>query len=294
MEFKIVDTAAAYRRLLDMPDVEQQSEVFRQELVEPFAGLARVMGGDPLTMFAQWNLNLDGFAPENRDATRARLDALTEANAFARSVRALERGYAAFAEYHLRIHHNTITFGLYLCDLSALPQAGGYSGFGAIPGWIMTLYDTPTERNLRCLEACTVHELHHNLAAGSDSGINFNIMTMTLGDYMVMEGLAESFAAELYGEDTVGPWVTNFDESRLEDARALFKSALRATGFDTLRRYIFGDEIMGGDSIGAPLYSGYALGYKVVQAYLQRTGKTVVEATYTPAEEIIAESGFFA
>jgi uncharacterized protein YjaZ len=295
MEFKIIDTEAAYRELLATPDAASRERIFREALVEPFAGLAQIMGGgDPMTMFERWNMKLDAFAPENHDATQVRLDALAAANAFARSVTALERGYAAFTEFHPRIRHDSIMFGLYLCDLSALPQAGGYSGFGAIPGWIMTLYDTPTERNLRCVEACTVHELHHNLAAGADSGVNFNMMTTTLGDYMVMEGLAESFAAELYGEDTIGPWVTDFDEPRLEDARMLFKSALHVTGFDTLRSYIFGDEIIGGDKVDVPRYAGYALGYKVVQAYLQRTGKSVVQATFTPAEEVIAESGFFA
>ena len=35
------------------------------------------------------------------------------------------------------------------------------------------------------------------------------------------------------------------------------------------------------------------MGYQVVQAYLNRTGKTIIEATFTPFEEIIEQSGFF-
>ena len=44
---------------------------------------------------------------------------------------------------------------------------------------------------------------------------------------------------------------------------------------------------------GVPAFAGYALGYRVVQAYLKRTGKNVVEATFVPAQEIVAQSGFF-
>lgn len=55
-----------------------------------------------------------------------------------------------------------------------------------------------------------------------------------------------------------------------------------------VRSYIFGDEItaqQGREAVGVPTYAGYALGYKLVQAYLTRTGKSVVEATYTPSAE---------
>lgn len=299
MQFNVVDTYAAYMRLLEEPDAHRREQIFRDELVEPFAGLTRVFGStDPLATFAQWNMRLDAFTPENRDAMRARLDALRDADAFARAVKSLDRGWQAFANYHDRIKHDSITFGLYLCDMSAMPMAGGYTGFGGIPRWIMTVYDTPTPENLKRVEACTVHELHHNLAAGSDNAVKINIMNVTVAEYMLMEGLAESFAAELYGEDTIGPWVTDFDESRLPETRALFKDALNVSGFNEVRRYIFGDPVMaaysGEAGKGIPMYAGYALGYRVVQAYLKRTGKSVVETTYTPVAEIIEESRFFA
>jgi len=113
---------------------------------------------------------------------------------------------------------------------------------------------------------------------------------------MIGEGLAESFAAELYGEDKTGPWVNNFHESRLEEAKAVFRAGLNRTGFDVVRGYIFGGPIaesIGFEQVNVPPLAGYALGYRVVQAYLKRTGKKVVETTFVPAAEIIAESGFF-
>ena len=41
-------------------------------------------------------------------------------------------------------------------------------------------------------------------------------------------------------------------------------------------------------------FAGYALGYRAVQAYLARTGRSAAEATFLPAAEILAESGYFA
>jgi uncharacterized protein YjaZ len=298
MQFNVLDTENIYRRLLTAPNTHERHTIFCDELVEPFAGLASIFGGgDPMAMFAQWKMTPEDFAPERRSAMMERVDKLAAGDAFNRAAVALERGYAAFGAYHHRIRHGAITFGLLLCDLSGIPMAQGYSGFGSIPGWIMTLYDTPTPENLKRVEGCTVHELHHNLAAGSDSGINFNMMTITVGEYMVMEGLAEAFAAELYGEDSVGPWVTAFDESRLETVKSIFKNALHLTGFGVVRSYIFGDEIaemQGLQPVGVPYCAGYALGYRLVRQYLAQTGKSAVEATYTPAATIIEESGFFA
>ncbi|MDQ2906073.1 MAG: DUF2268 domain-containing protein [Chloroflexota bacterium] len=50
---------------------------------------------------------------------------------------------------------------------------------------------------------------------------------------------------------------------------------------------------MGRSEAGVPNFAGYAIGYRIVRRYLQRTGKSVAEATFLPSHEIIAESGFF-
>jgi uncharacterized protein YjaZ len=180
-----------------------------------------------------------------------------------------------------------ITFGLLLADLSAAPQAGGYTGFGGIPGWIMTVYGEPNEYNLARVEAATVHELHHNLG-GAAGAVFQDFMNVTVGRYIVGEGLAEAFAAELYGEALIGPWASEFDESDLPRVKAIFRDALDVSGFGAVRPFIFGDP-----QNGIPFFSGYAIGYRIVKAYLARTGKRVPEATFDPAETIIAESGYF-
>lgn len=294
MQFEIIDTQSIYRRLLAAPDAVAREAIFRDELAAPFAGLAQVFGfPDVLAAFRMWGMWPEQFAPEHHARMSATLDTLAAHDAWPRAVQALERGWAAFAGLAARISLQHIVFALCLCDMGNVPGQRGYSGFGAVPGWIMTVYDQPDSYNLARLEAATVHELHHNLLGVLNP---VNMMTATVADYMVMEGLAESFSAELYGEDRIGFWVTDFDESRLEETRQTFASALDKTGFNVLRSYIFGDEITeasGRPKVGVPAFAGYALGYKVVQAYLRRTGQGVAQATLVAPRQIIAESGFF-
>jgi uncharacterized protein YjaZ len=285
MDFQIVDTRAAYRRLLDAPDAATRAAIFRAELIEPFAGLVKYFGGDGPAAFAQWGMTPEQFGGEGRARMTAIVDALEQAEAWQRAAHALDQGRAAFAAYADRISLGTIVFGLYLADMSAAPQARGYTGFGGIPGWIMTVYGTPDEYNLQRVEAATVHELHHNILGVVQPR---NMLTIAVGEYMVMEGLAESFAAELYGVDKIGPWITEFDDSNLAQTKEVFRQGLSVSGFDAVRRYIFGDP-----GAGLPLYAGYTIGYRVVQAYLARAGQRVPAATFVPAHDIIAASRFF-
>ncbi len=294
MRFQITDTEAAYRRLLAASDAAAREAIFREQLIAPFQGLVQVFGGDGLAAFKGWGMAPEQFAPPGRAHMAGIIDTLAVHHAWIRAATALEDGRAAFAAYEERIPLQTVAFGLFVADMSASPWARGYTGFGGIPGWIMTVYGEPDEYNLARVEAATVHELHHNILGAV---VPYNMMTVTVGQYMVLEGLAESFAAELCGAKLVGPWVTEFDESRLDETRRIIGGALQASGFDQVRSYIFGDTVSasaGRAAVGVPLYAGYAIGYRVVQDYLRATGKSVVEATFVPAAEIIAESGFFA
>jgi uncharacterized protein YjaZ len=295
MEFKIIDSESAYRRMLEAPDAATREAIFSKELVEPFAGLVQIFGGGHgLKAFENWRMWPEQFAPEHHQRMTRILDTLAAADAWNKAVEALNEGWEAFAAYHHEIPTKAITFALLLADMRGMPGQRGYTGFGGIPGWIMTVYDEPDEDNLARIKAVTVHELHHNLL-GAARPMDFMNST-TVGDYMVMEGLAESFSAELYGEDLIGPWVTEFDMSHMERTKAIFRDGMTRTGFNTIRGYIFGGEIAeagGFEKVDVPMLAGYALGYRTVQAYLKKTGKSVVEATFVPASEIIAQSGYF-
>jgi uncharacterized protein YjaZ len=293
MKFNILDTEAIYRRMLDEPDAARRGAIFRQEIIAPFGGLVPVFGGgDELAMFAQWGMRLDLFDDEHREETRRVLDALAAADAWGETAEALDEGHKAFAACEDQIALDGIVFALVVADMSHNPLDRGYTGFGGLPGYIMTVYSQPNDYNLPRIKGTTVHEMHHN--------VRFTLfpfsMMVSVGEYIIAEGLAESFSAELYGEDQVGYYVTEFNDAELETAKNVIGGALDKSGFNVVRGYIFGDtlaETMGFPKAGVPNYAGYAIGYRIVQQYLKRTGKTVAEATFFPAKDIIAQSGFF-
>jgi uncharacterized protein YjaZ len=294
MKFNIIDTQSIYRRMLAAPDAAEREAIFRAELTAPFEGLVQIFGGgDPAAMFKQWAMSPDQFGDDRREAAAELLDRLAAYDAWNKAAQALEEGRAAFAAYADRIPLDIVRFALMVADMRGMAGQRGYTGFGGIPGYIMTVYSDANDYTLPRLEGATVHELHHNIlgAAFPESP-----MIASLGAYMVGEGLAESFAAELYGEEVVGFYVTDFDEAEIETARRIIGGALDVTGFNAIRGYIFGDMIAedrGLPKAGVPAFTGYGIGYRVVQQYLKRTGKTVPEATFVPAKQIIAESGFF-
>ena len=142
--------------------------------------------------------------------------------------------------------------------------------------------------------AASVHELNHNIRFKI---VPFHPMHVTVADYIIAEGLAEAFAAEFFGEDLVGYMVSDLSEEELGTARRVISNALHVNGFNAVRGYIFGDTIAaswGLPKAGVPDLVGYAIGYRVVRRYLQRTGTSVVEATFLSSQEIIEDSGFFA
>lgn len=290
MHFRTLDIPAITRRLLAAPDADTRRTLFEADLIAPFQGLVARMGGqDALTMFNMWGMSPDQYTGASGAQMAALLHALEAADVWSRAESALYKAQEAFtARGHVLPDMETI-FGLCLIQMDESSPAAvfGYSGFGAMLGWVMTTYWAATPENLRCVEAATAHEMHHNILATLRPP-RMNVFQINVGDYMVMEGLAESFAAELYGADTVGPWARGnaaFDASGI----AHFRDGLQQTGFETLRQYIFGDV-----AAGIPPFTGYALGYRVVQAYLAKTGCSVVEATFVEPAELIAESGVFA
>ena len=67
---------------------------------------------------------------------------------------------------------------------------------------------------------------------------------------------------------------------------------LDVKGVQKITAYLYGDEIaalMGQEGVGMPYCAGYACGYYLIQYYLEKTGKTIEEASLIPASEILAE-----
>lgn len=292
MNFNIIDTEAIYRRLLAAPDASAREAIFNVELIPPFAGLAQFFGMDGMNAFKTWRMPPDLFADAALIAPM--LDAMSAYGVWEKATVALKDGWAAFAPYadRIRTANDTITFALMISDMRGQPGRG-YAGFGAIPSWIMTIIGEANDYTLARIATATAHELHHNIAAAINGRTP---MITSLADYIVGEGLAEAFGAALYGEQTVGYYISDFDESRLDETIRVIRENLNETDFNKVRGYVFG-EMWGGQrgitQTHVPVYAGYALGYRIVQAYLNRTGQSVAEATFVPALDIIAMSGIF-
>lgn len=90
-------------------------------------------------------------------------------------------------------------------------------GDGGIPGYIMGTL-VPSEHTLSRMPVILAHETNHNMRFQIEKWRN----DISLGEYMVCEGLAENFATFIYGEEQMGPWVSRTDMQTLKYIRQIF------------------------------------------------------------------------
>lgn len=171
-------------------------------------------------------------------------------------------------------------------------MTGDYCGDGGIPGYIIGTI-IPNEKSLKMLPVALAHEANHNVRWQFIKWSN----EITLGDMIVSEGLAENFAAAMFGEDKIGMWVKNTSKETLENViKPAIKENINNNDFNKLSSFLYGDEIMairGIPPIGMPYCAGYACGYQLIKYYLKKTGKTIFEATITPTADILKETEEF-
>lgn len=171
-------------------------------------------------------------------------------------------------------------------------MTGEYCGDGGIPGFIIGTI-IPNDNSLKMLPVALAHETNHN--------VRWQYMqwspNITLADMLVSEGLAENFAAMMFGRDKIGMWVKNTSAETLQTIiKPAMKAHLQESEFQTVSSYLYGDEIMamrGGAPIGMPYCAGYACGYALIQHFLQKTGKSIYEATILPTTDILKETEEF-
>ncbi len=298
METTWIATNEIYHQMIAEADIERRRAIYRQCILQPWQPMMQMMGGmmsaDPTDEFGvarAWSWLL----PEQLSSSPSALRELEAANAWQKGQDALDAGAARFAPYAERIGVDHITGWLMIADSTTSDRLGrGYTGSidWTQPSFVVQ-YDTPNEYNLPRLSGAVVHEMHHLIRLRL---FPWDMSKTSVADYIILEGLAESFATSLFGEKVVGYYVTDFNEDELATAKRLIRDGLHHTGFGLIRSYIFGDSIAERyrlPTIGMPNFGGYAIGYRIVQAYLERTGKSIEEATFLPAQQIIEESGFF-
>jgi predicted Zn-dependent protease DUF2268 len=294
-----IPTNQYYHRILAAPDAAAREQLYLELLIEPWRPMMQMMrgapgagGDDPLAGARAWAWLL----PDQVDTIGDILEQMEAADAWRVGGEALAVAAARFAAFGDRIPFDQITDWLVLADPArSNPLERGYTGATdwLSPRFIGQFWE-PNEDNLPRLPGLVAHEMHHLIRLRA---FPWDLQRTSVADYIVLEGTAESFAASLFGEQAVGYFITEFEPAEFETARRLIGAGLRATGFDVIRSYIFGDALAQRSGYtplgGMPTYGGYTIGYHVVQAFLKRSGRSIEEATFLPADEIVAGSGFF-
>lgn len=297
MQGNCIPTNEYYHRLLAEPDTAVRQQLYLDLFVQPWQQMMSMVQGpnsesDPLAGARAWGWLL----PDQQVETAVLLAQMEAAQAWEIGQDALDAACARFAPYARRIPFNTVSGWLLLADAArANPPEYGYTGatHWLKPQLIGQFWEL-NEYNLLRLGSLIAHEMHHLIRLRA---FPWDMQHTSVADYIITEGTAEAFAASLFGEDKVGYFITDFNTDELETARRMIEAGLEATGFNVIRSYIFGDamaERSGFEPLGGmPTYGGYAIGYRVVQAFLERSGCSIEETTFMPSLEIVRGSGFF-
>ncbi|MFT3968744.1 MAG: DUF2268 domain-containing putative Zn-dependent protease [Micropruina sp.] len=287
MTISVFDTASAMTSILDADEAKRPDLV--RKMWGPMSGMYRFAPGGVNLMRAH-EQNFAFSLDRDTDEVREAIQTLVTADAWSRIERALHRGIEALNDADPETTIPDVKVLLAVGDPSNehfMNEVRGFSAFGGISGYItVTLW--PNATVLDRLEAIVVHELHHNVRY-SPGGIVWNPMAVTVGEQVVSEGLADIFAAELYGNKGYTHFVS--DVTRNDDAvLAKVVTGLDVTGMQNFTAWIHGDSsarLFGVAPVGLPTGAGYAAGVRLVQAYLDATGRSAAQSLRVPAADII-------
>lgn len=287
MTITVLDSVRLMTEILDAPAADRADLV--RAMWQPLAPMYRfIPGGLDLADAHRHNFGFRADADTTRVREAARL--LAEADALPRIARALDEGARKLASADPGATIPDVTVLLIVGDPTndhLIGEIQGLSAFGGISGSIaITVWPTPTV--LDRLEAIALHELHHNIRY-SPGGVVWDPTTVTLGEQVVAEGLADVFATELCGPRGLTHFVA--DATRTDDAVLTRVNAdLDQTGMHRFTAWVHGDasaRLFGAEPVGLPTGAGYAAGVRLVRAYLDAVGGTAAQHVRTPAYEII-------
>ncbi|WP_289356512.1 MULTISPECIES: DUF2268 domain-containing protein [unclassified Paenibacillus] len=295
MNIHVEDTLSQYEALAAMPP-EKRDDYFRHTMMKPFQSMwetihvpitAKQPNGYDVVMATQ----MMGFLSlQHQDGIEKARKCLEEICILELAKETLLECIHRIDSAGLAVRAEEVRLGAYIADPDKLSSQQGYTGFGGIPGYVLIILD-PNSYNIPRLPALIAHEFHHNIRF---SYFDWNHGDVTVSDYMIIEGLADSFATVMYGEELLGPWVTNIQGEELDNCFEVIRGALDTKGFAEVSSYMFGDEAAvreGYPTVGLPAGAGYAVGYHVVQSFLKRNHVSIYEATLLPTEVIIQGSG---
>jgi uncharacterized protein YjaZ len=300
MKIKAIRSDDIYNKMISAK-FDERDDIYRYELMKPFEfkwsciGIpikADQPGGYDVVMASNMG---GGFAPSQINSERINdVEKISDERFWQACEESIIKTLKGFEDNGILLPTKDYIFTVLLND----PQnpmskmTGDYCGDGGIPGYIIGTI-IPNEQSLKMLPVALAHETNHNVRWQFMQWSN----KITLGDMIVSEGLAENFAAFMFGADKIGMWVKNTTAEMLETAiKPSIKENLNNSDFNKLSAFLYGDEIMamhGIAPVGMPYCAGYACGYQLIKHYLKKTGKTIFEATITPTADILKETEDF-
>ncbi|MED4126559.1 DUF2268 domain-containing protein [Shouchella miscanthi] len=298
MIIKVNDPLQQYEELIQLASLEQRQHFFRYKMMEPLKMMwahlqVPMKAKEPNGYDVIYAADMLGFANlDDRHTLEKGVKRLRNMNIVDRGKTTLHYLLEVVNGQGLELKADNIYLGIYLADEVKLNHLDGYTGFGGIPGYLM-VHLFPNDRNTSRFEGLLAHEFHHNVRF---SYFDWSHGNVTVGEYLVIEGLADVFVETLYGKEQLGPWVTGLDDEDLRYSISVIKDALHVTGFAEVSSYMFGDPYAtekGYQRVGLSFAAGYAVGYVVVKAFLERTGMTIFDATRCKSDDIIARSMIF-
>lgn len=295
MNIKALRSDYIYRKVAKAP-LEEKVELFRSEMLAPFMRKWDIQqipfkadeptGFDVLMLNNMMNRSPDQITSQ----IESEIELISSEVFWANCHDAVRKSVFSFIEHGIKLPVSEYLFTIQLGNPASrsLMLSEGYSGDGGIPGYILCTL-VPNEYTLPRVKAALAHECNHNVRY---QFIDWD-PTVTLGELIVSEGLAENYATFMYGQELLGPWVARTSESTLnQHIKPVLKEQLQVTGFDKITPYLYGDEIaklQNFEPAHMPYCAGYACGYYLIRHYLRKTGKTIFEATITPADNILNE-----
>ncbi|WP_027945773.1 DUF2268 domain-containing protein [Amycolatopsis taiwanensis] len=287
MTITVLDTYPAMREILRAPQAGRSALL--RAMLEPAAGMYRYFPGE-VDLVAMHQMS-SGF-PLDRDGERCQeaLEELHNADAWGRISRALDDALAVQLAATPGITVPDITVLIVLGDSADEHFMGpslGMMANGSVSGYVFLNF-WPYPENLARLEATAVHELNHNLRY-SKGAVVWDPATVTVGEQVVSEGLADAFARQLYG-DELGYARIGVPHLHDDEVFAKVVSGLEVTGMQNFTAWVHGDASavrFGATPVGLPTGAGYAVGNRLVDAYLTATGLSAAEALLADSREVI-------
>ncbi|GAA3589060.1 hypothetical protein GCM10022419_084320 [Nonomuraea rosea] len=284
MEFIVHDTLASMAALLQEP-LERRPEALR-EMLTPMRS-AIPMPGDIVDLHHQsGGFRVDADDPRYLPAVRRMIEADVLGQVRHELGRASEALGAAEQAESLQV-----MFVMGDPDNEHLMRiGGGYYGMGGSPGWLYLL-GWPSDEVIGRIAHLAVHEFHHNVRY---TNVEWNPATVTVGEHVMAEGLAEAFVRELSGAEAMGPWSSMVSGEAFDSARERIMADFALEGMQHTSAYVLGDSAMrrfGAEPRGIPDMAGYAVGLRLVDEVLSATGLSAAEATLLPAAELMRRAG---